>query len=78
MTVIVATYSHKHGTDVRVFAHYRSALQWRREIAAEWWDHEFPDDPMPDDPGEAADEYWSRIAESTQPEWFETTEQEIE
>lgn len=77
-TVIVATYSHRHGNDIRVFADDTGAKKWMREIAKEWWDHEFPDDPIPDDPDDAAEQYFERKAESADPEWFETTEQEIE
>lgn len=43
--VVVAVYEHRHGHDVRAFQGEARALEWRREIAEQWWDDEFDQDP---------------------------------
>jgi len=48
--VFVATYEHKHGTDIRVFRTREQAEAWRREVADTWWEEEFDDFPRPTDP----------------------------
>jgi hypothetical protein len=48
--VFVATYEHKHGTDIRVFRTRAQAEAWRREVADMWWEEEFDDFPRPTDP----------------------------
>jgi len=44
-SVIVAVYEHRHGHDVRAFHGEARALEWRREIAEQWWEDEFDEDP---------------------------------
>lgn len=52
--VVVAVYEHRHGHDVRAFHGEARALEWRREIAEQWWEDEFDEDPpTPGDIGEA-------------------------
>lgn len=52
--VVVATYEHKHGTDVRAFQSEPGALRWRVEIADRWWDEEFDEErPTAGDLGQA-------------------------
>jgi len=52
--VVVATYEHKHGLDVRAFQSEQGALRWRMEIADRWWDDEFDDErPAAGDIGQA-------------------------
>ncbi len=66
MRVYAATYEHRHGSDVRVFKTAEGAEAWRVEIALQWWEKEFGDEPMPTEPGTAANEYWERVED----EWF--------
>ena len=46
-TVIVAIYTHPHGSDARAFCGVAGAEAWRDQIAREWWDEEFPALEMP-------------------------------
>ena len=57
MKVFVATYDHKHGTDVRVFQDESKAETWRQEIVAEWWNSQMEGE-KPSDPAAAADAYF--------------------
>lgn len=60
--VFVATYEHKHGTDIRVFRTREQAEGWRREVADEWWDEEFDDFPRPTDPqSDIGEAYFDRM-----------------
>lgn len=57
--VWVCTYGNKHGTDVSVFTSAEAAERYRQEVADDWWELELPTDRIkPDDPAEAADEYF--------------------
>jgi hypothetical protein len=73
-TVVVATYEHGHGDDVRIFHHEDGAERWRREIAAEWFELEIGE-PPPADPKEAADIYFDKLGSR---EFFTTTRAVIE
>lgn len=74
--VIVAIYTHRHGTDVRVFATSEGANVWRNDLADEWWERELgtglPTDKTPD---EIAAAYWSAM--ESRDEFFETEEHEV-
>jgi hypothetical protein len=60
--VFVATYEHKHGTDIRVFQTQTQAEAWRREVADMWWDEEFDDFPRPSDPNiDIGEVYFERM-----------------
>jgi hypothetical protein len=77
MKVWVATYQHRHGEDTRVFASEGDALQWREEIADEWWDTEMPKSRVkPEDSEALADEYWDYMEERD--EFFKYEEIEVE
>lgn len=45
--VVVATYDHKYGTDIRVFKTRKSAEKWKSQIAWEYWNDEFQDETRP-------------------------------
>lgn len=60
--VFVATYEHKHGTDIRVFRTQGQAEAWRREVADTWWEEEFDDFPRPADPAiDTGEAYFDRM-----------------
>ena len=64
-TVFLATYNHKHGSDVRAFKTQDGADRWRREIADEWWDQEMPANaPKPEDSEARAAAYWAKMEEN--------------
>ena len=79
--VIVATYSHKHGEDVRVFASDDGAEAWRQEIArawsADWYSTKTHGEILPDDPAERADAYFDEMSERGT-EFFRTESCEVE
>lgn len=79
MKVYVATYTHKHGTDMRVFETKESAENWKTEIAKRWWD-DLPNKKysMPDDPKEIADTYFEIMQESGGDEFFDVEECDVE
>lgn len=71
LNVFVASYDHRHGTDVRVFFNESDACKWREEVAKEYWDETIPEDiPRPDNADEAADVYFEHMA--LQPCCFES------
>lgn len=74
--VVVATFQHKHGSDVQVFASAELAEAWRQEVAACNWSNG-TDEAMPSDPRAAADRYFE-IGESIGDEFFSTAEAEIQ
>lgn len=57
--VTVATFTHKHGVDTRVFATADAAELWRQEIAKEYW-RDFMNEDAPTDPVAMADRYFER------------------
>ena len=57
-TVYVTVYSHKHGEDIRVWQSIESALNYKNQIAEEFWDDEFPDEPRPEDASEIGEQYF--------------------
>jgi len=76
MKVFVAIYSHEYGEDVRAFQSLKSAEAWKDEIGDEWFSHEFPSDPRPDD--NIGEVYFSMQLNSGGDEWFSVTETDIE
>lgn len=63
-TVWVGIYDHKHGRDVSVFATEADALQWRINLADEWWENEFGSEAdKPDDKQIMANIYWDKLAD---------------
>lgn len=56
-----ALYEHPHGTDVRIFVNEDDAWAWRTQLAKEWWEDEFADEPPSDDAIGPA--YFDRMAE---------------
>jgi hypothetical protein len=77
MKVIVATYEHRHGQDVRVFKTGEGASRWRQEIVRLWF-HEACAESKPGNDEEAADVYFSTMGERDKGEWFTTEEHEVE
>src|SRR5262249_35201749 len=74
--VWIATYEHKHGKDVRVFASQAAAEAWKQELATEWWDHEMEEE-MPRDRVDAAETYFGS-GTSVHGETFDLGEYQIE
>jgi hypothetical protein len=68
LSVHVAIYEHRHGTDVRVFLDREEALKWRTGIALEWWSDAFDDDPPPVE--QVGEEHFERMLERD--EFFST------
>jgi hypothetical protein len=46
--MIIAIYNHEYGNDVRVFSSIESALNWRNEIANDYWNEHYYNDIKPD------------------------------
>lgn len=77
--VYVATYdSSEFGVQIAVFASPEGAEKWRQEIAAEWFDMEWPDLEKPTDPAALADAYFNEFnnshchkSESFSCEWYQ-------
>lgn len=69
-SIVIATFEHKHGRDVRAFANEDGAEAWRHEIAASYW-AQASDAPMPACPIETANRYFE-LGESYGDEWFST------
>lgn len=74
-TVYVATYEHRHGTDIRVFSNDGAAEIWRQAIAQEWWEKELAS-PMPeaDTPAQIANLYFDALDD----EWFNVQQATID
>jgi hypothetical protein len=78
VTVYVAIWTHKHGTDVSVFHTEKGCEGWCQEIAADNWEQEMGDDVKPDDPGIAADVYFEVMSDrSSSAEYFETHTEKV-
>lgn len=76
--VVVARYEHRAGVDTRVFASEDAAEGWRQEIAGRWFEQELGRKP-PEDPSEAADEYFETMRDQRDvEEAFETNVAKIE
>lgn len=75
MKVVVATYEHKHGMDVAVFASMELAEAWRESIAREYWD-ELDEQDRPEEFD--ADFYWDEMSnygfEWFNYDWYEVQE----
>jgi hypothetical protein len=76
--VFVATYDHKHGSDVSLYASAEAAEHARQDIAAQYWDQAGWKDPKPADPKELADRYFELCEQHGGGEWFSVIEREIE
>ena len=72
MDVYATCYEHECGTDLQVFATYEGAEKRRSEIAAEWWDKEFPDDEAPTDFIELGEKYFQLMGDRCGPAEFLT------
>ena len=66
--VWVAVYRTKNSDDIRVFTTSALCDEWRDQIGRDWWDHEYPDDPMPTE--DVGEKYFERQYESCFPETF--------
>lgn len=77
MNVYVTVYEHKYGIEVRIFTTEQLAKAYRDDIAAEWWDDEFPDEDRPlTDIGEVYFDWQAR--KDHNPEFFAIYERPIE
>ncbi|WP_140847997.1 hypothetical protein [Paracoccus sp. FO-3] len=74
LPVHVAIYEHRHGTDVRVFLDCEEAMKWRTNLALEWWNDAFDDDPPPIE--QIGGEYFDRMMERD--EFFSTQTCQLE
>lgn len=63
--VWVATYSHRYGSDVSVFATKEGAEKWREEIADNWFDHELHAMNRPDTKVRLADVYFANVPDES-------------
>ena len=78
MKVFVATYEHRHGADIQVFATGAGAEQYRQTIASEWWDDEMKGDTeKPTNPEELADVYFDYMIDRDRGEFFSVEECEV-
>ena len=68
--VYVTIYSHKHGDYVNVWQSMESALNYQNQVAEEGWDHEFPDEPRPEDRSEIGQAYFDLMYPDGD-EWFD-------
>lgn len=68
MKVVVATYEHKHGTDIAVFDSLEKAEAWREDIAREYWDDFIDHEGRPEEVD--ADWYWDTCNDYGC-EWFD-------
>lgn len=69
MTVHVAIYEHRHDRGITVFRKEEDDLQWKFEIAKEYWPEFFQEPPPPD--ASIAEDYFERMTEAARPEFFE-------
>ena len=74
MKIVIATYEHRHGTDVFAFTNIEKAEACREAIARDNWD-EFEDENKPDE--FEADFYWDCMSEYGG-EWFNYDWYEVE
>ncbi len=75
--VYVTIYSHNDGDDVAVWQSLESALDYQNQIAEELWDHEFPDEPRPEDRSEIGQAYFDLMDQNGN-EWFSITLAEVQ
>lgn len=75
--VYVTIYSHNDGDDVAVWQSLESALDYQNQIAEELWDHEFPDEPRPEDRSEIGRAYFDLMDQNGN-EWFSITLAEVQ
>jgi hypothetical protein len=76
--VWLATYQHRHGEDHRAFSSRELALEWRTQIAKEWWEQEVGDDeevPSDEDIGEI---YFEELREREPGEFFDIEQMPLE
>ena len=77
MKVYVAVYETDYGTDIWVLSGRAKAQDKKDQLADEWWEHEFPDEPKPEGP--AGDAYFSLMLNGVgNAEYFSVYEREIE
>lgn len=75
--VYVTIYSHNDGDDVAVWQSLESALDYQNQIAEELWDHEFPDEPRPEDRSEIGQAYFDLMDQNGN-EWFSINLAEVQ
>ena len=66
MKVVVATYEHRHGTDIQVFDSLEKAEAWREDLASLYW-NDLDEEPRPETFD--ADYYWDAMSDYGG-EWF--------
>lgn len=78
ITVWVATYEHKHGTDIRVFPSEADCILWHDAIALENWESEF-DEPLPTDKtdSEIGNLYFEKMEEEERAEFVSWEPHEV-
>lgn len=69
--IFVATYEHRHGTDVKVFATEAGARAWKDELAREYW-LEYCEGAPPSEG--AGDAYFEVAGEHGDGEFFDLVE----
>jgi DNA-binding transcriptional regulator GbsR (MarR family) len=74
MKVWLATYTHRHGTDNRIFKKIKDAQRWKDKIAEEYWDDEIKSTTKPTD--NIGDQYFNLISENS--EYFDIEELDVE
>ena len=74
MTIYLAIYEHKHGSDHAVFSTREKAVDWKNQIGTDYWSDVSGDDCPSSDVG---DKYFE-IAGEQGSEWFRIEEHEID
>lgn len=78
MKVYVAKYTHKYGTDMRVFKKIESSEKWRIKLADEYWRDYFGENyKKPSDKEKMADIFFQTMAKMDW-EFFEVEECDVE
>ena len=75
ITVFVAIYEHRHGTDVNVFATEDGARAWKDELAREYWSDYCEGEPPSEGAGDA---YFEAAGEYGDGEFFSLEEHPIQ
>jgi hypothetical protein len=74
--VYVAIYTHKHGIDYAVYRTAEKAYEWGEDIAREYWEDFYPDDPMPEE--KVMQAYFNSANAWIHGEWFTVERKQIE
>lgn len=73
MKIHVALIEHKYGSAIYAAKTYEGLMKLVYEYVREWWNHEIPNQPMPEDEKEAIDTYFEKVEN----EWLTTDETEL-